>query len=63
MTDLQIFFISFISFVVGAFIGCVTYEAYCPIATFKNCKEIKIDTISYNYRDSTYAIHVKNISN
>ena len=61
MTEFQIFFISFISFVVGAAVGCLVYETYCPSVTFENCKEIKIDTISYNYRDSTYVIQVKNI--
>ena len=25
---------------------------------FKDCKDIKLDTISYNYRDSTYTIQV-----
>ena len=25
----------------------------------KDCKDIKIDTISYNYRDSTYVLQVE----
>lgn len=25
----------------------------------RDCKEIKIDTISYNYRDSTYVLQVE----
>ena len=28
------------------------------IVIFKDCKDIKLDTISYNYKDSTYVIQV-----
>lgn len=49
MKDFQIFFIAFISFMLGAVIGCLVYEAYRPNVTFDNCKEIKTDTIYYNY--------------
>lgn len=28
------------------------------IVEIRNCKDIKIDTISYNYRDSTYVLQV-----
>ena len=29
------------------------------VIEIRDCKEIKIDTISYNYRDSTYVLQVK----
>ena len=29
------------------------------IVEVKNCKDIKLDTVSYNFMDSTYVIQVK----
>ena len=29
------------------------------VIEIKDCKEIKIDTISYNYKDSTYVLQVE----
>lgn len=29
------------------------------VIEIRNCKDIKIDTISYNYRDSTYVLQVE----
>lgn len=59
MTDFQIFFIGLVVFTVGALIGCLIQDSYNPNSvTFEDCKEIKIDTVSHNYRDSTYVLQV-----
>ena len=55
------FIVILISVLVGLFVWlvCSIYDSYnSDRVTFVDCKEIKIDTISYNYRDSTYVLQV-----
>ena len=59
MTDLEILFIGFAMFILGGIVGGLVHKSHDRNSvTFEDCKEIKIDTISYNYRDSTYVLQV-----
>ena len=64
MDNLALIIVLFLCVSVGWLLGIVSVPEHPNITVsqniveIKDCKEIKIDTISYNYRDSTYVLQV-----
>ena len=64
MDDLAIIIAILFCIFVGWVLGVVSVPEHPNvivsqnIVKIKDCKDIKLDTISYNYKDSTYVIQV-----
>lgn len=64
MNKLAVIIVMILCVAVGWMLGVVSVPENPNIVVsqnvieIKDCKEIKIDTISYNYRDSTYVLQV-----
>jgi hypothetical protein len=64
MDNLALIIVLFLCVSVGWLLGIVSVPEHPNVTVsqnvieIKDCKEIKIDTISYNYRDSTYVLQV-----
>jgi hypothetical protein len=64
MDNLALIIVLFLCVSVGWMLGIVSVPEHPNVTVsqniieIKDCKEIKIDTISYNYRDSTYVLQV-----
>lgn len=64
MKDLLIIIMLLLGIFVGWLLGIRSVPenqniTHTNTVIFKDCKEIKLDTISYNYRDSTYVLQVE----
>lgn len=65
MNDLALIIALFSCIAVGWLLGIVSVpenqdvKVSQNVVEIKDCKSIKLDTISYNYRDNTYVILVK----
>lgn len=64
MDNLALIIVLFLCVSVGWMLGIASVPEHPNVTVsqniieIKDCKEIKIDTISYNYRDSTYVLQV-----
>ena len=65
MDNLATAIVLFLCIAVGWLLGIVSVVPEHPniivsqnAVEIKDCKDIKLDTISYNYRDSTYVLQV-----
>lgn len=64
MDNLALIIVFFLCVSVGWMLGIASVPEHPNVTVsqniieIKDCKEIKIDTISYNYRDSTYVLQV-----
>ena len=64
MDNLATAIVLFLCVTVGWLLGIVSVPEHPNVTVSQNaveikyCKDIKIDTISYNYRDSTYVLQV-----
>ena len=67
MNNLAVAIVWFLCIVVGWFLGVLSVPEHPNVTVsqniveIKDCKDIKLDTISYNFMDSTYVIQVKHI--
>lgn len=66
MDNLALAIVLFLCIGIGWLLGVVSSISEHPnvnisqnIVEIKDCKDIKLDTISYNFMDSTYVIQVK----
>ena len=62
MDKLAAIIVMFLCIVVGWMLGIVSVPENTKVTDvieIRDCKDIKIDTISYNYRDSTYVLQVE----
>ena len=66
MDDLALIIAIFLCIGVGWLLGIVSsmpehsnITVFQNVVEIKDCKDIKLDTISYNFMDSTYVIQVK----
>lgn len=64
MDNLVTAIVMFLCVAVGWLLGVVSVPEHPNVTVsqnvveIKDCKDIKLDTISYNYRDSTYVLQV-----
>ena len=62
MDKLAAIIVMLLCIVVGWMLGIVSVsenQYATDVIEIRDCKDIKIDTISYNYRDSTYVLQVE----
>lgn len=65
MKDLVLCIVMILCIFVGWMLGIVSVPEHPNVTVpqniveVKNCKDIKLDTVSYNFMDSTYVIQVK----
>lgn len=62
MKDLLIIITLLLGIFVGWLLGIRSVPEnryYTNVYEIRDCKDIKIDTISYNYRDSTYVLQLE----
>jgi hypothetical protein len=64
MNDLALIIALFLCVAVGWLLGIVSVPEHPNVTVsqniveIKDCKDIKLDTVSYNFMDSTYVIRV-----
>jgi hypothetical protein len=64
MNDLALIIALFLCVAVGWLLGIVSVPEHTNVTVsqniveIKDCKDIKLDTVSYNFIDSTYVIRV-----